>query len=73
VTGDQRAEWRKALAAAAKATRNQRGRRKRGLATVSGAGMVRVPLVPCYVMGGQYDQGPRDSGEAATSPGHGRT
>ena len=43
MTDDQRAEWRKALAAKAKATRNQRGRRKRGLTTVTRAGMVRVP------------------------------
>jgi hypothetical protein len=37
-----RAEWRRALAEAAKAARNQRGKRKRGLATVTRAGMVRV-------------------------------
>jgi hypothetical protein len=42
MTEDQRAEWRKALAANAKAIRNQRGKRKRGLAAVTRAGMVRV-------------------------------
>jgi hypothetical protein len=39
---EQHEAWRKALAANAKATHNRRGRRKRGLATVSGAGMVRL-------------------------------
>jgi hypothetical protein len=42
VTEDQRAEWRRAMTAKAKAARNQRSRRKRGLATVTRAGMVRV-------------------------------
>jgi hypothetical protein len=42
VTEDQRAEWRKALATKAKATRNRRGKRERGLAAVTRAGMVRV-------------------------------
>jgi hypothetical protein len=39
---DQRAAWRKALAAHAKAARTQHGKRKRGLAAVTRAGMVRV-------------------------------
>jgi hypothetical protein len=42
MTGDQREKWRRALAAKAKATRNQRSKRRRGLATVTRAGMVRV-------------------------------
>jgi len=44
MTEDQRAEWRKALAANAKTTRNRRGRRKRGLATVTSPGMVRLTM-----------------------------
>jgi hypothetical protein len=42
VNEDQRDEWRCALAAKAKASRSQRGKRKRGLAAVTRAGMVRV-------------------------------
>ena len=36
-------EWRKALAAAAQAARTRRGKRPRGLAAVTRAGMVRRP------------------------------
>jgi hypothetical protein len=42
VNQDQRREWKTVLAAKAKATRNQRSRRKHGLATATRAGMVRV-------------------------------
>jgi len=49
VTEEQRKAWRKAVASHNRQQRQQRGRRKRGVATVSGAGMVRVPA-------------PRDSG-----------
>ena len=42
MTNEQLAEWRRAQTAAAKAARNQRGRRRRGLNTVSRAGMVRI-------------------------------
>ena len=42
MTEDRRAAWRKALAANAKATRNRRGRRKRGLAAAIRVGIVRI-------------------------------
>jgi hypothetical protein len=44
MTDDQVAKWKAARAAHYRQQRQQRGRRKRGLATVSGAGMVRVNL-----------------------------
>lgn len=42
MTNDQLAKWTNAEAASRRQQRNQRGRRKRGLAAVSGAGMVRL-------------------------------
>ena len=41
MTNDQLAKWKAADRARKRQQRNQRGRRKRGLATVTGAGMVR--------------------------------
>jgi hypothetical protein len=42
MTSDQLAKWKAADRARKRQQRNQRGRRKRGLATVTRAGMVRV-------------------------------
>src|SRR5213596_935701 len=42
MTGDQRAEWKAAIAAGKRQQRAGRWRRKRGLAAVTGAGMVRI-------------------------------
>ena len=43
MTGDQRGQWRKAIASHDRQQWRQRGKRKRGLATVREAGMVRIP------------------------------
>jgi len=42
MTEDQRAEWRRILAARAKASRSRRGRRRRRLTTVAATGTVRI-------------------------------
>ena len=42
MSGDQLAEWKQATADLHRRQRNQRGKRRRGIATVTRAGMVRV-------------------------------
>jgi hypothetical protein len=73
VTNDQLAKWKAAEAASKRQQHNQRGRRKRGLATVSGVGMVRVPLVPRLCHGRPVRSETHWPRRGGYLPGHGRT